>query len=280
MVYKNDFVAVVKCDGKILREDKDTVFVPFGKDYSILMKNLYGRKAVVSVFIDGQDVLKGSKLLIDANRELELERFLDNLDEGNKFRFIKKTEKVQEHRGDKIDDGIIRIEFQFEKQPVYNVYNGWDNHTTLFNKTSNPRGSSTSGSYHVNDSTFTTSNINLSSSINTNVMRGKGLSNSDSTFRASASMATMDGFDNIGAPKAEEGITVKGSKSNQQFRVGTIGELENEKHVITLMLKGVKQSGNLVEEPLTTKTKKQCSTCNKVNKSNSKYCAECGTFLD
>jgi len=59
MVYSKKFVAVIKCNGKILREtSKDNdVILPFGAEYSILLKNLDHRRAVAEVSIDGVDVL-------------------------------------------------------------------------------------------------------------------------------------------------------------------------------------------------------------------------------
>lgn len=40
MVYSNQLVAAVKCKGKIMREKKGNIFLPFGSEYSILIKNL------------------------------------------------------------------------------------------------------------------------------------------------------------------------------------------------------------------------------------------------
>ena len=89
MVYREKFVAVVKCDGRILREINNVVTLPFGSEYSILFKNLEGRKASVNVSIDGQDVLYNKSLIIEPNeKEFELKRFIKNLDQGNKFKFI------------------------------------------------------------------------------------------------------------------------------------------------------------------------------------------------
>ena len=42
MVYKSNFVAVVKTNGTILREkgeSNDEVYLPFGNEYSLLLKN-------------------------------------------------------------------------------------------------------------------------------------------------------------------------------------------------------------------------------------------------
>ncbi len=47
MTYKENFVLVVKCKGEILRERDGIVTLPFGSEYSILMKNLDHRRALV-----------------------------------------------------------------------------------------------------------------------------------------------------------------------------------------------------------------------------------------
>lgn len=115
MFYMKNFVVAIKCDGKILREQKDVVYLPFGKTYSILIKNLYSRKASVGVEIDDQDVLGGKRLIVDANCDVELERYIADLNKGNKFKFIEFTEDIEQYRGRKISDGIVRISFKFEK---------------------------------------------------------------------------------------------------------------------------------------------------------------------
>ena len=40
MTYQEKLVAVVKCRGKILREHGEFVTIPFGEEYTILLKNL------------------------------------------------------------------------------------------------------------------------------------------------------------------------------------------------------------------------------------------------
>jgi hypothetical protein len=261
-MYNNDFVAVLRVGGKILREDKNTVYVPYGSEYSVYMKNLRGRKAVVSISIDGEDVCKGKRIIVNGNDTAELERFLDDLNKGNKFKFIQKTSKIQEHRGDKIDDGIVRIEFQFEEEPKPVT------HFVNYNRPS------WSGDYPAQYTTFEGSADIRPKGM---TLRGASMSLSAQSMNASysARSATLDSF----VPQEDEGITVRGSESNQTFRQGYIGPLETEKHVITLQLKGVAANGNNVEEVVTVQTKKTCTTCGTINEYNDKYCSECGTYL-
>lgn len=267
MVYDNGVIVVVKCGGKILREDKDQVFVPYGSEYSLLIKNLNSRRASVKVSIDGDDVLNGHALIVDANSEVELERFVDKLDKGNKFKFIQKTEKIVDHRGDKVDDGIVRVEYRLEREKqnpriTYDGFNG------LY------------GSYLVGHSSGDP--IPPSTIIRSNVHGIGGQSIGSGMFSTSnASVCSMScSADNISNTIAQdEGITVKGSESSQSFCYGSIGPLEVNSRVVLVRLKGYRGEKE-VTKPITVDTKFKCSTCGTVNKSNSKYCRECGTFLE
>jgi len=86
--------------------------------------------------------------------------------------------------------------------------------------------------------------------------------------------------DSLGVePNADEGITVKGSQINQQFRYASIGDLEEPKAII-IQLKGMTDSGKTIEKPITVKTKLTCKTCGTKSKSSNKFCGNCGTFLE
>src|SRR5271170_1075953 len=118
MVYSpNKVVACVKVDGKILREDKNVVTLPFGSEYSVFVKNLNPTRIKVKVSVDGTDATEGTWLVVDPNSDLDLERFIraGNMDSGNRFKSIERTAEVEAHRGIKADDGLIRIEYQVEK---------------------------------------------------------------------------------------------------------------------------------------------------------------------
>ena len=59
MMYNQKLVASIKANGKILREFKDQVYVPFSSEYSVLLKNINTVRAIVNVFIDGTNVVPG-----------------------------------------------------------------------------------------------------------------------------------------------------------------------------------------------------------------------------
>lgn len=96
--------------GKFFKEKAGKVYIPYGEEYVLYVKNLHSERAVVKFDIDGKDPWD-ERFVIKPNETIEVKG-----DRANKaFKFIKKTQKISDHRGDRIDDGILRIEFQFEK---------------------------------------------------------------------------------------------------------------------------------------------------------------------
>jgi hypothetical protein len=273
MTYNQKFVAVVKSNGKILREHDDTVSLPFGSEYSILLKNLNSKKALVKIDIDGKSI--GSDLVVEGNSSVEVERFLENLNRGNKFRFIQKTQEIINHRGDKIDDGLVRIEVKYEADKPIHVD---EYHHYHYDWYYHP--------YFIKPWPYTVANPNVfCSSVTNDVNVGSStgtITSGNSTFTCSNSMGSdkikTSYMNSVNLPLKDEGITVKGSESNQEFYASWIGTLEENSIVIILKLRGYKGSFR-VQNPVTVKTKLICSTCGRHNPSQYKYCHNCGTYL-
>lgn len=271
MTYKEQFVAEIKCNGHILRVKDGYVTLPFGSEYSLLLKNLNSRKATVKIQIDGQDVLDGSSLIIEPNGTTELEGFMRGMSAKNKFRFIKKTQEIIDHRGDRIDDGLIRIEFAYEKEaPItrqiineyhnhyHNEYPWYPNITWTYND----KGGTAGG--------FTfTDNVQVYNCSNVEGIKSESLNQSD----------LQEAVKQLSTPIDDLGITVKGSEINQQFNYGYIGSTEPAK-VIVIQLRGIKSEGSPVTKPVTIRTRLTCSSCGKKSRSSFKFCPNCGTFLE
>ena len=275
-MYNNKLVASIRANGKILREFKDTVYIPFGSEYSILLKNLNTVRALINIYIDGDNIVPGG-LVLNAGQEIDLQRAIrnGNLTEGNKFKFIERTSNIEDHRGVKLEDGLIRVEFQFEK--VFKRQDGWQLNNTLTWTAPQPYyGDPTStvlrSSGVVHDSYqhagVACADYSISSCIN-NMQVGATLS---------ASSATMQSFN--AAPQNETGITVAGSKSEQKFTTVSNFTCEPEKHNIILKLLGETEDNKAIREPITVKKKPKCVTCGKQNKATAKFCSECGTALE
>lgn len=300
MMYQSKLVASLKANGKILREFKDTVYIPFGSEYSFLLKNLHTTRAVVNIFIDGTNVVEGG-LVIDAGCEVDLERYVKNgnLTEGNRFKFIERTQAVEDGpRGIKLEDGLIRIEFQYEQPrpvlqtkwiPGHYEYDWYQANNTLnrglFNS---PVYGGTTG---ISGSTGDRFSVTASGSVaqmNVNgALRGVDYSKGESV-KATAAAAidkvapnTMELHDGMATMDWNDvGITVPGSRSEQKFSTVTMGAMEAEKHTMVIKLLGETPDNKPVLQPVTVERKPECITCGKKNKAHAKFCTECGTALE
>lgn len=217
------------------------------------MKNLQSRKALVKISIDGEGI--GNDLIIRPNSTLNLERFLGNLNQGNKFLFIEKSKKISDFRGDRIDDGILRVEIFFEKEkveiPVFIHKHYYEYYPIYYPNVT----------WTYNNDTITTCNSRSIGSLTC-----QSLNNVNNNI-------SLDSFNDYG-------ITAKGSISNQQFSYGDIDTLENNSTVFVFQLKGIKSSGVEIKEPITKKSKLICELCRTNNNIENKFCSECGNFLN
>lgn len=284
MMYANKLAVAVKANGKVLREFGDNVYVPFGTEYTILIKNLNSVRAQVTVNIDGTEATEGCSLVIGPNQELELQRFIKNgnLSEGNRFKFIERTSKIENGpRGAKLEDGLIRIEYQFERPVVRSgILRGFDydqygSPYTLTNalNTVDLYSRSETMAYASN----ATSDIPRSRSLHRRITDGNS-SMAMAAPTASANAFTMQAAAPV--PQNDVGITVAGSKSTQQFHIASHFEVEDLTNVMVIHLHGETDAGKVVSTPVTVKAKPRCTTCGHQNKATSKFCSECGTSLE
>lgn len=300
MVYKDGFIACCKVDGKILREDAGVVTLPFGCEYSVLLKNLTSVRAQVKVSVDGTDATEGTWLIVPANGELELERYIrnGNFDKGNRFKFIERTAGIEAHKGVGASDGLIRVEYKSElvqkvvdetvirrhyvddwypvPRPYYpRPYSPWN--TPWYGNNGITYGNLSGGQYGQQNVGMSQSNTTATNSVST---PGQGRRSSGITGSSSRMGAIHANAANIlrSAPSNDVGITVPGSESSQKFVSGAWFKTETTSHVIVLQLRG-RMAGKIVKTAVTVKSKAKCSTCGTVNKSNMKFCGKCGTAL-
>jgi len=243
MMYNNNFVVVIKHKGKVLRESSNGVVrLPFGSDYSILLKNKDSRKAVADVEIDGENVATG--IIVPENDSVELKGAIEGLRVNNHFRFIKKTREISNHRGNRPDDGLVRVEYRFEQhEPEFRI-------RPLKQKSKGP---------WLDDSTDVTWQY----------------TNNDSTGGATFQNCY---YTNGAMPVSDDGITVPGAETRQDFVYGSTRTLESQSHVIILQLRG-RTKKRRIRKPITVRTRLKCNTCGRKSKSSAKFCGNCGTYL-
>lgn len=110
MMYQSSLVAAIKVGGKVLKEFENKVYLPYGSEYKIYLKNLDpSRRVKVEVEIDGSSGQKA--LVLDPKQEFSLDRFLST---ANKLKFIERTETIENHRGIKASDGLVVLTYCFE----------------------------------------------------------------------------------------------------------------------------------------------------------------------
>lgn len=296
MVYSpNKVVACVKVDGKILREDKGVVTLPFGSEYSIFVKNLNPTRIKVRVSVDGTDATEGCWLVVEPNSNLDLERFIKsgNMDKGNRFKFIERTAAVEEGpRGIKADDGLIRIESQVEiVKPKPIIIEEHHHHHDHYDYPWSPWRSRpyTLGGLTKSSAPVRSRSLKPSASGGSAKSMFRSFDSVDSVESDGATLdfhetsASLDSDGIISAasmlpqPKNDVGITVQGSESNQSFR-WTAGFETGISEVIVLQLRG-KIASKPVVKAVTVDTKLTCVTCGKTQKSTEKFCGQCGTAL-
>ena len=269
-MYNQKLAMAVKVNGKVLREFKDTVFLPFGAEYSLLIKNLNTVRALVRISIDGNEVVDGG-LIVEANSEIELERMVKtNLNEGNRFKFIERSDAVEQHRGVKLEDGIIRVEYQFEDVTRYR-------HPVLTYV-----APTYTQPYWANDILV---GSNMTQTMSTSASSSSVLRHAASNNITASAASTFTGHPGVTCSDFVEqgyndaGITVPGSVSNQKFSKVSGFRVLPEEHVMIFKLLGETLDNAPIRQPVTVKAKPKCVTCGKQNKAHAKFCSTCGTAL-
>lgn len=289
MMYKNMLVAAVKSNGKVLREQGDTVFLPFGQEFTILVKNKNSLRCLVKIEIDGTDATENTSLIVPANGEVELERYIKNrnFESGNRFKFIERTASIENGpRGIKVDDGLIRVEFEFEREPQpikmpRQIYNDpgryWTDKYTLCSTDMLIGSPMRSVLGDVAKSAIVNQPL-MNMSVNA-ASAAFDPSTSTETYFSSQLDGGSSHAEALPEPQAITGITVPGSVSDQKFVTGAWFPTDGVKHVMIMKLLGETAQGKPVKQAVTVKAKPKCVTCGHVNKATNRFCSSCGTSL-
>lgn len=121
-MYSNHFVFCVLISGQPTKElANGVVSLPFGTEYSLRFRNKHSRRAVVKIFIDGENV-SGGGYIIPANDYVDIKRHHDK-DRSFKFVSLDSPDAVDFGKDgpnhDKVK-GTIEARFYLEKeQPKY-----------------------------------------------------------------------------------------------------------------------------------------------------------------
>ncbi len=259
-MFSKNLVMAVKVGGKVLREFDGTVALPFGSEYTILLKNLSTQRASVKVSIDGQDATEGVSLIINAGESMELKRFIKNgnLNAGNAFKFIEKTAQIEAYRGNKAEDGLLTVTYEFERD--FSSYQTYP-YKGLLRDYDSPTWRTTYDPYSTQFAVQTMYSATAYNYANDGAM--------SLTASASASASTR----NI------SGITAPGSIVEQEFKMTTGFWGDGNKHTMTLKMVGVIRGQEVVKEAITVKKLQRCQMCGTNTKQTAKFCHNCGASV-
>ena len=296
-MFNSNLVVAVKVNGKVLREFDGIVALPFGSEYSIYIKNTSMRRASVNISIDGTDVLDGMKLIVNGNSDIELKRFVKNgnMNIGNAFKFIEKTAKIEEFRGNKAEDGLLTLTYAFERDLYTNPYPPYNTYYTtttsyrnmvdsgrlggnISDNSSALRSATKSAPMSNSDrSAFYNANVDFTGSLNTNTTISASCVAASDTI--DWSVISSNYADNVPKPQTA-GVTAPGSKVDQRFKMVNNFITDGKQFTMTLQMVGETADNKKVKEPVVVKRNVRCSMCGTTTRQTAKFCHECGAGLE
>ena len=255
MAYESNFVVSIVHNNKPLREFNEcgtrVCRVPFNSEYKIRLKSKTWKRALAVITIDGTDVLSGGKaVLLSPYQTVDLERFVDDLDAGRKFKFVSvekgaMTGEVQDPTS--AENGWIQVDV-YPEVDAPKVYPTSDTgipicSTKDMGSVCRSRGMSTIFSVAADNG------INLSGA----TMDFMSCSNESfatntvaNTFYTSGAVPTPCSISGGVSEEryraiSDKGATAEGTHSGQQFRLETKSfEVEEKPVSIKILLKGPK----------------------------------------
>lgn len=125
MVYSNKFVMCVLLNGRPQKEKANGVVpLPFGCEYSLRFRNKNNRRAVVKIFIDGENVSGEGGYVVNANDYVDIKRHHD-VDRSFKFVELDSEDAIDYGKDGPNHDktkGTIEARFYLEKEKPQVIY--------------------------------------------------------------------------------------------------------------------------------------------------------------
>jgi len=282
-MYSNGHVVAVQVNGKTVNDSNGKVLLPFGVEYSLMLKNRNDRKVVARVYIDGEEVTKSGRLILDANSSLNLERYVEDMNNGARFKFVPLANDKVKDKGDS-EKGYVEVRFQLVKptqsQVIYHEEHIYHNHHHFNDYWTYPIYK---GPYYIGDPVWCSTNGDPVWCSTNGGCGGTCTSNSSNNM-TSISCSVGGSLNEANVEKQyfakiednhlieEAGATIKGSNSDQKFSYSYVGELEAQETVIRFQLVGTSD-----KEIALQYTKTHCNQCGKRYETNDNFCSKCGT---
>lgn len=273
-MHSNKVTAAILVDGKSLFEDKANVYIPFGKEYQVFIKNDndFDIKVVIGVGLNfGEDafyIKKKSKKTISG---------FSYQGKFYSYKFIEKNEAIKKNRISNSMDCCISITVH-KAQPDINV---------LFNESTKIQKNSpfiTNGQHgNIKPREIDTSKIEGCISENElkklqDKLKGRDFLEYDNIGSDSNLRATFNSVaSNTLSVDFNEGMTTFGKPISEDSipKPSSMGYL----FVFCVSLKGVDEEGNKIIKPLLAKDNIKCTICDKKCKPSDSFCSSCGSYI-
>jgi hypothetical protein len=288
-------------DGKIYDEDpKGVIAVPFDSEFKIRVINKNDRKIGFDIYIDGVKVTKAGRIIVNAHDRIDLERWVENDDNGTKFRFVPKNSEEAKMEGKDKEPytGVVEVRAYLEKEKpreiireVHHDHFWHDHHHHHYDDWTWPRyphiwysvnavGNTGCHGYSgiSGYSGYSGDGGNLSFG---SLSSSGGFTNSISNATCSSNVyncsSDYTAAKSVPCHNLEEGAVVRGGRSNQSFYT-TYVNLEDDYVSLKVYLMGYYKS----EAEFTQSIKEKREKIDKKEKQlefdfmKEKYCTKCG----
>lgn len=260
-MFKQNTVISIRVGKNFLPDNDSIIKIPFGSEYSILIKNLNNSPINVRMFIDGIQNGQEKGFVIKEKDSLELNSFFIS---NNAFKFINKSKELNERRNENIEDSLIRFEVDILKENKNNI--SLKDFNDLIKKTKiNPNPYEKEKS-HEKPWEFPKVNLNEHPFLpeRKNILGGN--------YNPYEQVFCTNSVVNY----SNEGITVPGNKVEQQEINNFIESnyIKESSFCFIFKLEGIVESLDLKKE------KKSCTVCGKSYKSKFNYCPIDGSYLN
>ncbi len=268
-MHTNKVSLAILVDDKPLYEKEGKVFIPYGSNYKVLIKNNNPFDIIANIALDMN--FSNDSFLIKAKSKRTIKGFSYD-DDFYGFRFVEKTKEIEKNRMNSLLNGTISISL-FENKPddLLALRFGGRNpfETTKINPQNplvpmfpEPTNLPNPFNFDKNDVDFYGSTNNIREDFITD-----GVSINDVILNSdSLSVGKSKGANVFGAPVDET------ANVEQYSNINLLGS-------VCYTLFGEDSDSNKIIKPIFAKDNIECTACGSKSKPNDKYCSKCGSFI-
>ncbi len=255
-MFKQNTVISIKVGKNFLPDNNSIVKLPFGSEYSILIKNLNNSPINVKMYIDGNINGPEKGFIIKEKDYFEINSFLNT---NNALKFINKSKELNEKRIENIEDSLIRFEVDILRENQNNL--SFKDFDDLIKKTKiNPNPFNKPWEFprvDLNEHPFLPDKKN-------------GLLGGDyNPYKQVFCTNSVTNYSN-------EGITVPGNKVEKK----EINSFIESKYIKESSFCFIFKLEGTTDSFILEKEKKTCKVCEKKYKSKYNYCPIDGSYLN